>query len=116
MGTFNMSMPKNDVKVSLYFPKSLYDRFEGLRVEEGIRIGSEFSKNKFALRIIEKYIDHLEHSEAAGAPAIYNVQENIPKYMTDDERKALQKNVKDVEDLKEQIEELKKILLSMQKE
>jgi len=99
-----MSMPKNDVKVSLYFPKSLYDRFEGLRVEEGIRIGSEFSKNKFALR------------EAAGAPAIYNVQENIPKYMTDDERKALQKNVKDVEDLKEQIEELKKILLSMQKE
>lgn len=93
-------MPKNDVKVSVYFPKSLHDKFERLREEESLRIESDMSKNKFALKIIKKYIEQVEHSE----PSL-GVAETEPKYEAQKEQ-LISQLIAEIQEIKKRLDEI----------
>ena len=56
-------MPDIKTKVSLYFPKDLFNKFEKLRCEKEEKLGVSISKNEFALKLISDAIDNMKKGD-----------------------------------------------------
>ena len=110
------------VQVTTRLPKNLVKKIEHL-AKSNAR-----SRNKIVQMACEEFVEHhyapegnipkaeLDHLGVADTQGKYIISENYSQYMSDNEREMLLKNAKDVEELKKEIEEVKEILLSMQKE
>lgn len=95
-------MPEIKTKVSLYFPKDLFGKFEKLRQSTENNLGIPISKNEFALKLI---------TDALNNKCSY-VAELSPEYQTalleksDDE--IIQFILDELKDLRAAIENLEK--------
>ena len=56
-------MPDIKTKVSLYFPKDLFNKFEKQRCEKEEKLGVSISKNEFALKLISDAIDNMKNGD-----------------------------------------------------
>lgn len=74
-------MPDIKTKVSLYFPKDLFKKFEKLRTEKEKQLGVSISKNEFALKLIADAIGNLENEDKPGvyepAPVYLGIESDI---------------------------------------
>ena len=74
-------MPDIKTKVSLYFPKDLFKKFEKLRTEKEKQLGVSLSKNEFALKLIADAIVDLEKEEEIGvhepAPVYFGIENDV---------------------------------------
>ena len=59
-------MPDIKTKVSLYFPKDLFKKFEKLRLEKEKQLGVTISKNELALKLISDAIGNSEKENEIG--------------------------------------------------
>ena len=66
-------MPDPKIKVSLYFPKDLFRKFEKIRSERENQVGMSISKNELALKLIADAIDDLNKGETG-------IGESKPEY------------------------------------
>jgi len=58
-------MAEVKTKVSLYFPKELFKKFETLRIEREEILGLSLSKNEFALNLIKSAIENYTEEPCA---------------------------------------------------
>lgn len=83
-------MAEIKTKVSLYFPKDLFKKFEKLREENEGKLGVTISKNEFALKLIADAIDNKD-SEPSGKVERAIVADELLKFFRTDEGQALVK-------------------------
>lgn len=93
-------MPDIKTKVSLYFPKDLFKKFEKLRTEKEEQLGITISKNEFALKLITNSIDNMKTVNEPG------IGESGHKYcVTEDDIRSLRD---ELNSLRDEVEQLKK--------
>jgi len=87
-------MPEIKTKVSLYFPKDLFKKFENLREENEGKLGVTISKNEFALKLIADAIDSKE-AESSGDVEGAGLREEVLDFFRSDEGRELVKKFVD---------------------
>ncbi|WOF15982.1 hypothetical protein F1737_04330 [Methanoplanus sp. FWC-SCC4] len=85
-------MAEIKTKVSLYFPKDLFKKFDKLRVENEAKLGVTISKNEFALKLITDAINgtEVESSEQKGSA---DIRREVLEFFRSDEGKELLKDL-----------------------